>query len=566
MRRIAFILATCLMAFIYLPLQAQNCPASHPYKCGGRCFENEAQAQSAGCQGGGGATCSDGIQNGDETGVDCGGSCPACQTEPTCDDGIMNGDETGIDCGGSCPNSCPEPTCNDGIMNGDETGVDCGGSCPACQQGDFLTGKFSPKDKKALLIIGQDMGSVNGYKNSGKFPEIGGITQYTNIYDLAGLKTTTNYGSGDMCLQCAINQNPNSTLSIGLWMVEDNDGQGQDHPNGMLDIVNGVFDAQINQLGQFALDNANTPIYLRIGYEFDGSWNHYDAGRYKNAYRYMVDKWRAMGVNNMAYVWQSAAWGDDSPSAINNWYPGDNYVDYVGGSFFFYDENYNGDNLKYLLDFARNKKKPVMMAEVSAQYYEFDQNTYHWVNNGASLQGVSMTPQEIWNQFFVDQLLPFVYQNDDVIRIVAYINCDWQSQPQWKFPDAGNGFWGDTRIEVNSYISDQWKNEISNGRWLHGGSGLLSQLVGGTKSGTMKNALLSGTEISSENELIVYPNPATGEITISGLEENGYYTIYNFSGSAVIESNKANRDISDLPGGMYFIKTNTNKTESFIKR
>lgn len=51
--------------------------------------------------GGGGPTCTDGIQNGDETGVDCGGStCPAC---PTCSDGIQNGDETGVDCGGSCP-------------------------------------------------------------------------------------------------------------------------------------------------------------------------------------------------------------------------------------------------------------------------------------------------------------------------------------------------------------------------------------------------------------------------------------------------------------------------------
>lgn len=52
--------------------------------------------------GGGGPTCSDGIQNGDETGVDCGGSCPPCA--PTCSDGIQNGDETGVDCGGS---SCP---------------------------------------------------------------------------------------------------------------------------------------------------------------------------------------------------------------------------------------------------------------------------------------------------------------------------------------------------------------------------------------------------------------------------------------------------------------------------
>jgi len=82
------------------------------------------------CLGGGTPpTCSDGIQNGDETGIDCGGSsCPAC---PTCNDGIQNGDETGVDCGGS---SCPAcPTCNDGIQNGNETGVDCGGSsCPPC--------------------------------------------------------------------------------------------------------------------------------------------------------------------------------------------------------------------------------------------------------------------------------------------------------------------------------------------------------------------------------------------------------------------------------------------------
>ena len=54
-------------------------------------------------------TCDDGVQNGDETGVDCGGSCEPCMTMPTCDDGIQNGDETGIDCGGSC-----EPCVTDG--------------------------------------------------------------------------------------------------------------------------------------------------------------------------------------------------------------------------------------------------------------------------------------------------------------------------------------------------------------------------------------------------------------------------------------------------------------------
>jgi hypothetical protein len=83
------------------------------------------------CFGGGPApTCDDGVQNGDETGVDCGGSCAPCVT---CDDGIQNGDETGIDCGGSCPDACA--TCDDGIQNGDETGIDCGGSCAPCGGG-----------------------------------------------------------------------------------------------------------------------------------------------------------------------------------------------------------------------------------------------------------------------------------------------------------------------------------------------------------------------------------------------------------------------------------------------
>lgn len=64
------------------------------------------------------ATCDDGIQNGDELGIDCGGmNCPTSCFPPTCGDGIQNGQETGIDCGApGCPD-CPMPTCNDGIQN-----------------------------------------------------------------------------------------------------------------------------------------------------------------------------------------------------------------------------------------------------------------------------------------------------------------------------------------------------------------------------------------------------------------------------------------------------------------
>ncbi|MFO8016836.1 MAG: thrombospondin type 3 repeat-containing protein [Candidatus Woesearchaeota archaeon] len=125
-----------------------------------------------------GDNCNNGVRDGEETDVDCGGSCKGCGlnqscgvnadcesnfcmngtcAEPTCDDGIKNGpygnEETSTDCGGHCGatcglnqtcnndgdcisgfcnpdnDTCQTPTCEDGYQNGNETGVDCGGDC-----------------------------------------------------------------------------------------------------------------------------------------------------------------------------------------------------------------------------------------------------------------------------------------------------------------------------------------------------------------------------------------------------------------------------------------------------
>ena len=121
------------------------------------------------------ASCNDGTQNGSETDVDCGGSCPDCATgkdckenadcksqvctnlicQPSCIDTVKNAAETDVDCGGptcgpcadgkDCSTAndcvsqvctalkCAAPTCTDGKKNGAETAVDCGGPvCPAC--------------------------------------------------------------------------------------------------------------------------------------------------------------------------------------------------------------------------------------------------------------------------------------------------------------------------------------------------------------------------------------------------------------------------------------------------
>ncbi len=79
-------------------------------------------------------TCDDGVQNGDETGVDCGG--PACRAlgQRCFDDGAC---AVPADCmSGVCArNTCQAPTCDDGLRNGDEADVDCAGGCAPCEGG-----------------------------------------------------------------------------------------------------------------------------------------------------------------------------------------------------------------------------------------------------------------------------------------------------------------------------------------------------------------------------------------------------------------------------------------------
>lgn len=91
----------------------------------------------------------------------------SCKKEDTatCNDGILNGDEVGIDCGGNCEDC---PSCFDGILNGDEEGRDCGGSCfQPCNANPFTFDPNNPYNLNATLEISGEnhemIGSDSGY-------------------------------------------------------------------------------------------------------------------------------------------------------------------------------------------------------------------------------------------------------------------------------------------------------------------------------------------------------------------------------------------------------------------
>ena len=125
--------------------------------------------------------CFNGIKDGQESDIDCGGDCPTsceigqscisrsdcatgvcidgtCKT-PTCINGKIDGTESDIDCGGAscgtrcvigkvcksasdclsgvCAGKCKAATCTDGLWNQGESDVDCGGptACSRCSNG-----------------------------------------------------------------------------------------------------------------------------------------------------------------------------------------------------------------------------------------------------------------------------------------------------------------------------------------------------------------------------------------------------------------------------------------------
>ncbi len=122
------------------------------------------------------STCSDGLRNGSESGIDCGGACAPCDPGPSCGepdacpsgvcidgecaapecgDAVQNGNEAcddGVNDGayGGCATDCTSlaPYCGDGEKNGDEAcddgakngsygfcGADCTGPGPRCGDG-----------------------------------------------------------------------------------------------------------------------------------------------------------------------------------------------------------------------------------------------------------------------------------------------------------------------------------------------------------------------------------------------------------------------------------------------
>ena len=316
--------------------------------------------------------------------------------------------------------------------------------------------KFEPDDGQCILFIGQDMGAIGGLKEYCEgycdyMDTPAGITVYTNLSPGIescgylqkgndGIFSLGNWGAGDCFADFQINH-PRfkyCVLAIGLSIV-DNERK----------IVLGELDSLIVELGMWIKELAPRPIFLRIGYEFDGDpWNHYSQNFYPKAWRYIVDLYTAMEIDNIAYVWQSKGNGT-SANEMEEWYPGDRYVDWCGYSFFAEPDT-------EMLEFARKHNKPVFIAEAAPILME--NNTY--IRSDLSDTIIS---EKAWNNWFLE-LFNIITTNKDLVKALSYINVEWLSQEMWI--DSPIFYQADSRIQESKFISEKWLEEITKKKYL----------------------------------------------------------------------------------------------------
>lgn len=312
--------------------------------------------------------------------------------------------------------------------------------------------RFVPPDGKFLVIAGQDKLNIAQIPADCGY-SAGGYAHYFAVSESNGIWSDKVNGGDPHDTQNAkwiADTHPDSVLQMAMWMVGKDMGW-DDYPYLA---TNGNYNAAFQSFCDFA-KAYNRPIFLRIGYEFDGPHNKLSPGPYVNAYRYIVDFIRITNhVTNVAFVWHS--WNNYTYNSypIMDWYPGDGYVDWFGMSVFL-DHVRDGNISPYLdsfVDLAKAHQKPVMIAESCPS------------PDG----GIKNNNYESWNRWFVPYL-NYIHKKN--IKAFSYINCNWDLTLQF-----GTWNWGNTRLQDYPLILTQWNKEITNDRYLKESAGLFKIL------------------------------------------------------------------------------------------
>ncbi len=314
--------------------------------------------------------------------------------------------------------------------------------------------KFEPPDGKVIMIVGTGWGDeVESYTRA-----TGHVPAGVNLF--WGFNGRTNYFQH--CKQAAP---AGAAMAVVLKFVQPSgrDGGNPRDPSLVTEILSGQRDKSLETMAE-AFKQAGRPIFVNLGSESNNSPYITPDGSIA-AFRYIHDRWKRLGVANVAYVWKPAGgiWRPGVGLINGNYqdfYPGDDYVDWIAGGY------YGGDpqtaqqtgGLKQfhaLSELARQRGKPFMVAE-----------------SGPFSGTVSTGGRQTWDSWF----RPFF---EDVrrcgARAVVYNNFAL-------LPDDPK--WGEHRISrMERPIQESWGREMKDPMYLGASPGLFESLGFGERGG-----------------------------------------------------------------------------------
>jgi Glycosyl hydrolase family 26 len=306
----------------------------------------------------------------------------------------------------------------------------------------------TPVDRKYYKALHEtEMGILHGagqdFNGFSDYASTIGKPQYPIIYmTYIGLTNTKEQVDGwGIQLKGELDRLPKDVIpQIGLSMTGGNDnGSGK-----TVQVARGDYDAQVAAFAK-AVKNLGRKSFVRIGYEFEGSWNGYDAAGYVKSFIKITTELRRVDAN-AATVWCSGGGsaGFMSWDKLVKFYPGDEWVDWLGIDIFS-PEEITDSRLNAFLTKADEYKKPVMIGETTPRYV-------------GTLDGKAS-----WDKWF-KPFFTLLYTRPQ-IKAICYINWDWvywSNKLGFQWQD-----WKDARIEQNETVKKGYIQEMQKPIFVH---------------------------------------------------------------------------------------------------
>lgn len=221
--------------------------------------------------------------------------------------------------------------------------------------------------------------------------------------------------------------------------------------------LSGQTDKQLEQFFN-AVAKTNKPVFLRIGWEFN-NLGHFDPIEYREGFKYIVNKMRAMNIDNIATLWHASVPDLNELTGMPilgehhymDFYPGDEYVDWWSISQFSIGTFRSPGSIEFYQN-AASRNKPVFIGESAP-----------WFTKGLSMQ--FRNPKSLQESLSWFNAYFSLFEEYPQIKAFNVIIVDWQRW-NWIWPQLTGGF-NNTRLDLWPELPSRYNNMLDRHRFIH---------------------------------------------------------------------------------------------------